>query len=145
MLGECQLQTGRSREARYTFETASQLDATSAPVWRALARAAFETGDLKLADLALAKSLKLDPNLPETHLLIGYVRLRQDRLKEAQASFQKANSLDPKDTVSLCMIGYVLEKAGRGEEAAKFYGKALRLKPGDDMASRLLAGVDTRE
>ena len=32
MLGECQLQTGRTREARYTFETASQLDAQSAPI-----------------------------------------------------------------------------------------------------------------
>jgi Tfp pilus assembly protein PilF len=145
MMGECQLQTGRTREARYTFETASQLDAQSAPIWRALARAAFETGDLKRADLALAKSLRLDSTLPETHLLLGYVRLRQNRLKEAQTAFQKASTLDPKDTVSLCMIGYVLEKSGRGEEAAQYYGKALRMKPGDDMASRLLAGLDTRE
>lgn len=145
VLGECFLQTARPREARVTFETATQLDPQSAQGWRGLGRAALEAGDLKRAELALARSLKVDGGLAETHLLLGYVRVKQDRLPEAQTAFERASALDPHDTVSLCMIGYVLEKQGRSDAAAQAYAKALRIKPGDDMASRLMAGVDLNE
>jgi tetratricopeptide (TPR) repeat protein len=141
-LGECQLQLGQARDARLSFETASQVDPYSPAVWRGIGRAALESGDLKRAELALAKSAKLDATQSQTHLLTGYLMTRLDRFDEALAAFQVAVSLDPADTTSLCMIGYVYEKKGRPDIASRYYGKALQLRPGDEMARRMMAAIE---
>jgi Flp pilus assembly protein TadD len=145
ILGDCQLQEGHAREARQTFETATQLDAYSVNAWQCLGRAAMESGDLKRAEISLNHAIALDRNRAETHLLIGYLRVRQNRYKDALAAFQKASTIEPGDTVTLCMVGYALEKLGRSGEALQFYSRALKIKPGDEMASQLMAGVDLHD
>jgi Flp pilus assembly protein TadD len=142
MLGECQLGLGKSREARYSFETASGLDQYNAHIWQCLGRAALETGDFRRAELALGRSVKLDGSVADAHLLLGYTHLRQNKLSEALAEFQKASAIEPRDTVTLCMVGYALQKMGRSDEAFQTYAKALKIKPGDDMARTLMADVD---
>ena len=142
MLGECQLALGKPRDARYSFESASNLDQYSAHIWQCLGRAALETGDIRRAEMSLARSIKLDATVAEAHLLLGYAQLRQDRPAEALAEFEKANTLEPRDTVSLCMVGYALQKMGRSDEAFQTYAKALKIHPGDEMARTLMADVD---
>jgi tetratricopeptide (TPR) repeat protein len=142
ILAECQLQLGQGREARLSFETASQVDPLSPSVWRGIGRAALEAGDLKRAELALAKSARLDPTASQTFLLTGYLMTRLDRLNDAEKAFQKAVALDPADTTSLCMIGYVYEKRGRADVAATYYGKALQRRPGDEMARKMMAAIE---
>ncbi|MDB5293927.1 MAG: hypothetical protein JWL69_5168, partial [Phycisphaerales bacterium] len=110
-----------------------------------LGRAAMESGDLKRAEISLNHAIALDRNRAETHLLIGYLRVRQNRYKDALAAFQKASTIEPGDTVTLCMVGYALEKLGRSGEALQFYSRALKIKPGDEMASQLMAGVDLHD
>lgn len=144
-LGECQLHTGRPRDARMTFQKAADLNPASAHSYLGLGRAALECGDLKRAEIALRKAQSLDTLAPEGHLIIGYLRLRQNRMKDALTAFQKAVSLDPKDTVALCMVGYVFEKSGRSDVALQYYGRALKLMPTDDLASRLMAGVNLND
>jgi tetratricopeptide (TPR) repeat protein len=145
IMGECQMNLGQPRDARGTFQQATDLNPYSAHLWQSYGRAALESNDLKRANVALNKAVSLEPSNSGSYLLIGYVQVREKKLKEALAAFQKASALDPKDTVSLCMIGYVLEKMGRPETAIQYYAKALKIKPGDDMAAQLMAGVDTRE
>jgi Flp pilus assembly protein TadD len=145
MLGECQLHMNNPRAARSTFETATQLDPYSPRAWQGLGRSALECRDLRRAEMSLTHSIALDRNNSESHLLLGYVRLRQSRVEEALTSFQKASAADPRDTVSLCMIGYAMEKLGRSGEALQYYSRALKLKPGDDMAAQLMAGVNLHE
>lgn len=142
VLGECQLQVNDAHSAASSFETASELNALSPRIWQNYGRAALEEGDLRRADYALRRSIGLDGAVSETHLLLGYVRLKQVRLKEALASFQKASSLDPNDTTSLCMIGYTYEKMGQSKTAMRYYAQAKKIKPTDDMASQLMAGID---
>lgn len=142
MLGECQLAMGRARDARFNFESAGQLDEYSPVVWRGLGRAALESGDLQRAELSLKKSLKYDAERPETHLLLGYVYIRQSRTDDALRSFQQASQLDPRDTVALCMVGYVYEKAGKPEQASRYYARALQIRPSDEMARKLMAGIE---
>jgi tetratricopeptide (TPR) repeat protein len=144
VLGECQIQGGRPREARYSFQTATQLDGYSARAWQGLGRAALECGDLRRAELALQKATTLDDVPGEAHLLLGYVRLRQDRPVDALGEFQKASALDRRDTVSLCMMGYAMEKGGQHEKARECYARALQLRPSDELAKQLMADVDLR-
>ena len=141
-LGDCQMHTGRLREARSNFETAARLKPESAAAWRALGQAAIAADDLKRAEISIRRALALDEQAGQGHLLLGYVRLKQNRLAEALEAFRRANHLDGTDTVSLCMIGYTFEKAGDGRRAVAYYQQALRMRPGDELAARLLAGVD---
>ena len=140
-LGECYLNTNRAREARDTFETATQVNPNQASIWMSLGKAALQLNDLRRAELALKRSISLEPASSEANLLIGYCRLRQKKTPEALAAFRKASALDPNDTVSLCMIGYVLEKSGKPRQALDYYAQALKLKPHDEMATRLMADV----
>lgn len=140
--GECQMQTGRMRDARNSFDKATELSPTSTQAWLSLAKCTLQLGDVQRADLLLRKALVLDPGSAEAHLMNGYVRLRQNRLPEALAAFQKASALDSNDAVSLCMVGYVLEKTGKAEMALKYYAQALKIKPDDALAAKLIASVD---
>ncbi len=144
-LGECQLQMGQYREARATLETATQLDAASAGVWLSHAKAAMQLNDVKRAEVSLRKSLAIAPQNSEAHLMMGYMRLRQNRLADALPAFRKAAALDESDTVSLCMIGYALERMGKPDQAIPYYSKALRLKPNDEMATKFMASVNLSE
>lgn len=144
-LGEAQLKLGKFREAKATFESATQSDASNPRAWLGLGRAAMELKDHRRAELALRKSMSLDPAGAEATLMVGYLRLRQGKMKEALVSFQKASALDPTDTVSVCMVGYIYEKTGRSDLAMKYYGKALKAKPSDPLASKLMAGVDLND
>lgn len=140
-LGECQTRLGDNRAAARNFATACELNPSSARLWQSQGRAALEAGDLKRADLALRRSLGLEATA-DTHLLVGYLHLKQDRLDAALRSFKAASALDKSDATSLCMVGYTLTRLGRGQEAAGYFAQALRVKPGDDMATDMLAQID---
>jgi tetratricopeptide (TPR) repeat protein len=144
-LGECQMQMNKPRDARDSFDTASQLSPNQSAPWLGLGKAALGVGDLRRAEMALKRSLSIEPASSEGNLLLGYVRLRQNKLDEALAAFRKSNALDAGDTVSLCMVGYVLEKMGHNDEALRCYAQALKLKPNDDFATRLMAEVQLNQ
>lgn len=144
-LGESQLQTGRHRDARDHLEAAARLQPGNAGVWLGLARAAMEGGDLKRAELAIKKSMALKPDAAESYLLLGYLRLRQEKLHDSLQAFTKASTIDRRDSVSVCMVGFVFERLGRNDAAMKCYAKALKLKPNDEMASQLMAGLDLND
>jgi Flp pilus assembly protein TadD len=102
-------------------------------------------GDLPRAELAVRTALSNEPNSADAQCLLGYVRLRENRLTDALSAFRRANQIDPSDTVSLCMQGYVLEKLDRSDEAVLLFAKALKLNPNDELASRLMASVDLHD
>jgi superkiller protein 3 len=141
VMGECQLKLNKPRDARDSFEVASQIAPNNAAVWTGLGKAALQINDLRRADISIRRSLSINPASSEGNLLLGYVRLKEKKLPEALAAFKKANTIDPADTVSLCMLGLVLEKMGKGDEAMKCYARALKMNPGDEMATKLLSQV----
>jgi tetratricopeptide (TPR) repeat protein len=144
-LGACYSETGKFRDAREAFETATKLDPSTAGLWLGQGKAALQLGDLRRAELALKKAIALEPTSAETMLMLGYLRLRQDRLPEALDAFKKVSASENADALSLCMTGYVLEKMGRTDEAIQYYGKALKRNPNDELATRLMAGVQVHE
>jgi tetratricopeptide (TPR) repeat protein len=143
-LGEAQTQLGRTREAKSSFDSATQHTPNDPAVWLALGKAALELNDPKRAEISLRRAISIDPSNSEAYLLTGYVRLKQNKLDESLTAFRKASALDPEDAVSVCMIGYVLEKKGDSAEALKHYAKALKIKPGDELATRLMAEVQLK-
>lgn len=144
-LAECQAQAGQLRDARASFETAAQLDATNVGYWLGLGRVAVQLGDLPRGEMSARKALSIEPANGDGHCLLGYVRLRQGKLPQALAAFRTASQLDSGDAVSLAMQGFVLEKLGKSDEAVQCYAKALKLKPSDELASRLMASMNVSE
>lgn len=145
MLGESQLHLDRTHDARASFETATQLNPSLVGGWQGIGKVALAGNDLRRAELAIRKAVALDPGDAQNHLLMGYLRLKQDRPGDAMVSFRKASALDANDPVSLCMTGYVLEKSGQTQQAIEFYARALQIRPGDELATQLMAGVGANE
>lgn len=139
--GECQFNLNDAHGARRSFETATELNPLSARYWQNLGRASLQTGDYKPAEYALHRSEGIDPSISETQLLIGYVRLKQEKLPLALAAFEQASALDSQDAVSLCMVGYTYEKMGRPDRAMACYSQAMKLRPADNLARQLMAGI----
>lgn len=145
VLGESQLLTARPREARENFMVAAQLRPGDAQIWFNLAKVALELGDTRRAEMSVKKGLALEPNTAEGQLLLGYLRLKQEKLDEALSAFRRSSTLDKNDTVSICMAGYVLEKQGRHGDALREYGRALRINPSEPMAATLMAEIQVNE
>jgi tetratricopeptide (TPR) repeat protein len=141
--GECYEQTGRLDDAKASFESATQISPGTPEAWISLGKISLEKNDLRRAEMALRKAGTLDPTSGQPPLMLGYIRLREGRPNDAMPFFKKASALNQSDPVSLCMIGYLNEKAGRTELAIQCYAKALKLHPGDELATRLMASVDT--
>lgn len=144
-LGECEMQATQFREARASFEKASQLEPGSSTVWLSVAKASLELNDTKRVEISIAKASSIDPHNGDAQLLLGYLRLKQNKLNEALSAFRKASALDNSDTVSVCMTGYVMERLGHSGDAIGYYGQALKMKPDDDLAAKMMASVDASE
>lgn len=142
-LGECNMQNGAASKARDCFDKATQLSPTATAAWISLAKATMQMGDAHRAEIVLKKALSLNSKSGEAHLMLGYVRVKQNRFNDALVEFQTASTLDKADSVSLCMIGFVMEKMGKNEQAIWYYGQALKIKPDDELASHLMASVET--
>lgn len=101
---------------------------------------AEKSGDLMLAEANLVKSLKLQPDNPNTILKLAALNFRQDRLPDAQRLLERYAELAPPTAESL-WLGVRLERklGNRSQEAA--YGLQLRKNfPDSNEARMLLAG-----
>jgi type IV pilus assembly protein PilF len=97
-------------------------------------------GDLALAEASLQKSLKLQPDNPNTLLKLAGLRFRQGQLLEAQRLLGRHAELAQPTAESLWLGVRVERKLGdRAQEAA--YGLQLRKRfPDSNEARLLLAG-----
>jgi len=143
-LAECQLNTGRPAAARSTAQQVCELEPGNGVAWLTLAKISFQLGDLTRAESDLRRSILIDADASQTHLLLGYLHLRQNQFQAALDNFRKASALDATDPTSLCMIGYTLKKLGRDSEAQTVYAQALKLDPKDSLATQLMADTGSR-
>jgi type IV pilus assembly protein PilF len=133
---------GRYEEGLEQFSTALRNPLYAQPE-RAMASAglcAERKGDLALAEANLLKSLKLQPDNPNTVLKMAGLHFRQGRLMDAQRLLGRHAELAPPTAESL-WLGVRLERklGDRAQEAA--YGLQLRKRfPDSEEARLLLAG-----
>jgi TolB-like protein/class 3 adenylate cyclase/Tfp pilus assembly protein PilF len=144
------MQSNRSNveAAIRSYEEAVKLDPGFTLAWTFLSFAEsleFWTGtDPTPARLAAAKeavdrAVALDPNLPETHLALGYYRYYGLRdFHGALAEFQTAEQGLPNNVDVIKAIGLVHRRMGHWEEAIAMLRHALELDPRNmDAASHL--------
>lgn len=87
----------------------------------------FSKGDLAGAEKSLNESIKLDPYLVETYLVLAEIRLRQSRLDDAETLVRKALSVKPKAPNTLVALGNVMLLKKDSTQAEAMYRKALAI------------------
>lgn len=133
---------GRYKEGLEQFSAALQNPLYTRPE-QAMTNAglcAEKSGDLGLAEANLVKSLKLQPDNPNTILKLAALNFHQDRLPDAQRLLDRYSELAKPSAESLWLGVRLQRKLGnRSQEAA--YGLQLRKNfPDSNEARLLLAG-----
>lgn len=123
-------------EAIQTLEDLAGRAPESALVHAALGRAYLSQYDLTLEPIwsekaidACERARRLDPSLPDVHLVLGETRLLTGRTEEAIKEFQQALSLQPNSAEATLGLAAALEKAGKNDQAEMTYSRAISLRP----------------
>jgi serine/threonine protein kinase/Tfp pilus assembly protein PilF len=122
-----------------SFQEAVKLDPSFALAWArlssALSRSYWLGQDSSPAQLAAAKdaadrALALDPNLPETHLALGYYRYYAQRdYPRGLAEFQQAERGLPNSVDVIDAIALIQRRLGHWDEAIVAWHRIIELDP----------------
>jgi tetratricopeptide (TPR) repeat protein len=107
--------------------------ATSAKKQPALAEAKSELarGDLEKAEATLWTALNIDPQNDQALVLLGQIRVRQNRFAEAEALFRRVLQIDPKSLSAHRNLAATFATEGKIPDATEEYKAACALAPQD--------------
>ncbi len=127
--------------AIHSYQEAVKLDPSFALAWAYLSCKQSEyywlgfdptPARLAAAKNALDRALALDPNLPETHLALGYYRYFGQRdFTGALAEFQQAEQGLPNNVDVIEAIALIQRRLGHWDEAIAEWRRAIELAPHD--------------
>lgn len=81
----------------------------------------------------LEVSLRLNPNLPRVHTLVGIARDKLGDTQNAEAAFREALKIDADDFQANLYLGAILYQRRELREAKPYLDRALKLNPDDPM------------
>jgi len=129
-VGALLLDEGRLAEALVTLDRAVALDPGAVQPRAFRAAALFDLGRFDEAASDCEQVIAALARPPAAlHLLLGYVRIRQQRLDDAQASFAAAAQMEPATVSTQILLGASLLAGGRIEEGRAAMDRAVRLAP----------------
>jgi len=119
------------------FERAIELDSTFAAAWARLSMThiwhywtRYELDAIPKAREAAAVALRLDPDLPETQIALGYLSYYADRdYEKALTYFEEAQAARPSHAEAILAMGWIYRRLGRWDEAIAQAQKALEINP----------------
>jgi serine/threonine protein kinase/tetratricopeptide (TPR) repeat protein len=130
---------GQHSRAEEMFEKAIELDSTFAMAYADLSHlhsyiywlAIDQTSHrIELAREYADKALRLSPNLPESHLALGYYYYYSGRdYERSLEEFGKALESQPNNSDVLAAVAYVKRRQGKWQEAYELLRESLRLDP----------------
>lgn len=133
VLGLAMIKSGRRRAGVPHMEKAAELG-NSADAYMLAGAALLDLDEFEQARRDLETALKLAPNLPGVHTLVGMARDRNGDQKEAEPAFRQALQENPDDFDANLYLGAMLYKQRHLDEAKVYLERAIQLKPADTMA-----------
>jgi Flp pilus assembly protein TadD len=134
----------RISEAESEARTSIALDPHNAAAWQALAKA-LQDKDIDAAVAACRTTIDLEADNALAYSNLGFLLMKQRKLKEAEAACRTAVRLQPELAVAYDKLGMVLKERDRLEDAATAFRTALNLKPDFAAASFNLGVVLARQ
>jgi tetratricopeptide (TPR) repeat protein len=138
ILGDCQMQTGKSNGALEAYRHATELFPDDAGAWTALAKASLACHDDAKTALAARQALALDPDRADASALLGYALIRQGEIHKATAQLLASSKEHAEDATIQCLLGQAYAAGGQPERAMQCYATALKLEPDNRLARELL-------
>jgi protein O-mannosyl-transferase len=129
LMGNVFIQEGAPSEAIPYFVDALNAMPSNVETLRSLAYCYSETGALPLAEDLAGKALAIRESDSQAHLVMGMIRLKQDRLEEAEVECRRSIALQRVPTgVRLChyYLGNVLSAKGDKQGALREYRAELK-------------------
>jgi len=120
------------------YEVALAALDTNASLWRDYAEVLLSLREFKTADLALRRSLALEPKSPDAHVLLAFARRAQDDYAGALDDLDAAIGLGAGVGARRAKALFLLE-AGKPEQAGAAADEVLKEAPGDGAALWVLA------
>jgi tetratricopeptide (TPR) repeat protein len=81
------------------------------------------------------KALQLDPDLPEAHLIYGYLHFKLVHTEEAIAAFERTIDLEPKTFEAYLYLGIIHRGAGDPDLGIIYFTQALEVAASNEDAS----------
>jgi TolB-like protein/DNA-binding winged helix-turn-helix (wHTH) protein/Flp pilus assembly protein TadD len=127
------------RQAIEYYSRATERDPDYALAWAAIARvlgASLFNSDTSVTDVlpryreAAQRAVRTDPDLPEAHSALAYLKLCCDwDWPAAEAGLRRALTLDPRSAISSLTLAHTLSQMGRHDEALLAARRARELDP----------------
>ena len=137
-------------ESRAFFEKAIEIDPEYSIAFSEIAETyiyeCFKPGIdrnilLSKAEEAAQKSILLDPQLPDAHLVLAHVyQIRGERDQSIMAA-RRAIELNPSFSDAYRYLGLFLVEAGQPDEAIMFIEKGIQLSPNDQYLNEFYRGI----
>jgi tetratricopeptide (TPR) repeat protein len=118
----------RYPKAVEAFEHAIAVAPSDALLWQELAQNYIKLGQRERAIEALKRSRVLDPEVPQTHQLLGTLWMEEDPAR-AEGFFREAIRIQPEYAQALTNLAILLAQRNRTEEAAYNFERAIRWRP----------------
>jgi tetratricopeptide (TPR) repeat protein len=131
-LGDLWQRAGRHDAAEKAYRKAIKIDPNFAQPWVGLGRLLLQSGSdgPDEAENALLESIRLDPTLAGSQVLLGILYRHLSRNEEAEKAFREAVRLDPSNAYSWLALGdLVRHEFRRYDEAEGAYREAIRCEP----------------
>ena len=132
-----------SLESVRMFEKAVELDPDFATAWAQLSRAYTwlhwlwdDRNALAKARAAVDEAMRIDPDLPEGHLALGFLYYHGSRdYDRALEHFNKVQKQRPGDGDATSAIGFIKRRQGKWEESLRHFERAIKVNPRSYMAN----------
>lgn len=127
VLGLCYLNAQQYDKARESFAGQFGVAPDSAAAYLLLGQELMHANLPELAATAGQQALRLNPNLPLTHFMLGEVALFKSDVAAAQADFEAERALNPAYPETYVRLGDVYLRSARYGEAQRMLMKSLSL------------------
>jgi tetratricopeptide (TPR) repeat protein len=129
-LAACSLEADRAPDAERLLRHALKQCTHLPLVYRGLAPALMQLGELEAAEAASAYLTRIEPHSPHTWVTVAAVAIRLMRHERALEAYERAAALKPQELGLRLSVGHVQKTLGRRPESEASYKAVLRLDPG---------------
>ncbi|HWQ35724.1 MAG TPA: FG-GAP-like repeat-containing protein [Blastocatellia bacterium] len=143
-IGVAYMEQYKHEEAMKEFRKAIERDPNFALAQINLAIAAYFQRDIPTATAAARAAIKLLPDSPHAHYILGIILRNEKQYDEAIAEFKRVLAIDPQDAYANIQIGQIYQQKQQYDEAARALSRALESEPYNATAAYSLAQAYNR-